>query len=65
MTTKIAVRINQEVVRTFTYTTPGNIALPEVGETLVHPKNEGSTITVQHRTFEYGEDRMKITLECI
>ena len=65
MTTKLAVRINQEVVRTFTYTTPGSMTLPEVGETLVHPKNEGATITVQHRTFEYGEDRMKITLDCI
>lgn len=65
MTTKVAVKINQDVVRTFTYTTPGNITLPEVGETLVHPKVEGSTVTVQRRTFEYGEDRMKIVLDCI
>jgi hypothetical protein len=65
MTTKIAVKINQEVVRTFTYATPGTITLPEVGETIVHPKTEGSTITVQHRTFEYGEDRLKITLDCV
>ena len=63
MTTKIAVRVNQESVRTFTYN--GQVPIPEIGESLVHPKSDGSSVSVQRRTFEYGEDRLKVTLDCV
>lgn len=62
MTTKITVKVNQELVRTFTYTAA--VPIPELGETVVHPKSDGSIIQVQKRTFEYGEDRLKVILDC-
>jgi hypothetical protein len=62
MTTKIAIRVKEERARTFTFT--GNIAVPNVGETVMHPRADGTVVTVQGRTFEYGENRLRVTLDC-
>jgi hypothetical protein len=64
MTIKIAIKVKEELVRTFTFSTQGSISLPNVGEIVAHPKSEGSFVTVQRRTFEYGEDRIRVTLDC-
>ncbi|HTW50152.1 MAG TPA: hypothetical protein VMD92_19495 [Acidobacteriaceae bacterium] len=62
MTTKIAIRVQEERARTFTFT--GNIAVPNIGETVMHPRSDGTVLTVQRRTFEYGENRLRVTLDC-
>jgi hypothetical protein len=63
MTTKIAIRVREERSRTFTFT--GNIAVPNIGETVAHPRADGTVVTVQRRTFEYGENRLRVTLDCV
>lgn len=62
MTTKIAIRIKEDRARTFTFT--GNMTIPNVGETVAHPRADGTMVTVQRRTFEYGENRLRVTLDC-
>jgi hypothetical protein len=62
MTTKIAIRVNDDRPRVFTFT--GNIAIPNVGEAVAHPRANGTVITVQRRTFEYGDNRLRVTLDC-
>jgi hypothetical protein len=62
MTTKIAIRVKDERPRTFTFT--GNMTIPDIGEAVAHPRSDGSMVTVQRRTFEYGENRLRVTLDC-
>jgi hypothetical protein len=62
MTTKIAIRVKDERARAFAFT--GSIAIPNVGETVAHPRADGTMVTVRSRTFEYGDDRLRVTLYC-
>jgi hypothetical protein len=62
MTTKIAIRVKEDRARTFTFT--GTMTIPNVGETVAHPRADGSLVTVQRRTFEYGDNRLRVTLDC-
>jgi hypothetical protein len=62
MTTKIAIRMMADRARVFTFT--GEVPIPNVGETVVHPRSDGTIVTVQRRTFEYGDNRLRVTLDC-
>lgn len=62
MTTKIAIRVKDDRPRIFTFT--GIMTIPEVGETVANPRLDGTMVTVQRRTFEYGENRLRVTLDC-
>jgi len=62
MTTKIAIRVKEERPRVFTFT--GEVPIPNVGETIAHPRSDGTILTVQRRTFEYGDNRLRVTLDC-
>jgi hypothetical protein len=62
MTTKIAIRVKEDRARVFTFN--GEVAIPNVGEAVVHPRSDGTIVTVQRRTFEYGDNRLRVTLEC-
>jgi hypothetical protein len=62
MTTKIAIRAKEDRPRVYTFT--GQVTVPNVGETVAHPRSDGSVLTVQRRTFEYGDNRMRVTLDC-
>jgi hypothetical protein len=64
MTVRIVIRLGGEIVKTFTYTSGGNLPVPEVGETLANPNLDGSVLTVDRRMFEYGQDSFRITLDC-
>jgi hypothetical protein len=58
------IRVNNEVARTCTFTSPGNLPCPEVGETVALPSLDGTIVTVQRRHFEYGQDSVRLTLDC-
>lgn len=64
MTIKVLVRTNEQLLRTFTFTHTTNVPVPQTGESVMNPKNEGEALKVEHRVFEYGTDRLKITLYC-
>lgn len=64
MTIKVLIRANDQVLRTFTFTHTTNVPVPNVGETVMHPKSENVPLRVDQRRFEYGTDRLKITLYC-
>lgn len=64
MTIKVLIRANDQLLRTFTFTHTTNVPVPQVGETVMNPKDEGESLKVDQRQFEYGTDRLKITLFC-
>lgn len=64
MTIKVLIRANDQLLRTFTFTHTTSVPVPGAGETVINPKNEGEPLRVDHREFEYGTDRLKITLYC-
>ena len=56
--------MHDQLLRTFTFTHTTNVPVPVVGETVMNPKDEGESLRVSERQFEYGTDRLKITLFC-
>lgn len=64
MTIKVLIRMHDQPLRTFTFTHTTNVPVPVVGETVMNPKDEGESLRVSERQFEYGTDRLKITLFC-
>lgn len=64
MTIKVLIRAQDQLLRTFTFTQTTNVPVPVVGETVMNPKDEKQSLTVNERQFEYGSDRLKITLFC-
>lgn len=64
MTIKVLIRAHDQLLRTFTFTHTTNVPVPVVGETVMNPKDEAQSLRVNERQFEYGTDRLKITLFC-
>ena len=64
MTIKVLIRAQDQLLRTFTFTHTTNVPVPVVGETVMNPKDEKESLKVNERQFEYGSDRLKITLFC-
>lgn len=64
MTIKVLIRANDQLLRTFTFTHTTSVPVPQVGEMVMNPKDEGESLKVDQRQFEYGTDRLKITLVC-
>lgn len=64
MTIKVLIRAQDQLLRTFTFTHTTNVPVPVVGETVMNPKDERESLKVNERQFEYGSDRLKITLFC-
>lgn len=64
MTIKVLIRANDQLLRTFTFTHTTSVPVPQAGESVMNPKNEGEALRVERREFEYGTDRLKITLYC-
>lgn len=64
MTIKVLIRSNDQLLRTFTFTHTTSVPVPEVGESVINPKDDTQSLHVDRREFEYGTDRMKITLFC-
>lgn len=64
MTIKVLIRANDQLLRTFTFTHTTSVPVPEVGESVLNPKDDAQSLHVDRREFEYGTDRLKITLFC-
>jgi len=64
MTIKVLIRANDQLLRAFTFTHTTSVPVPQAGESVMNPKNDEEALKVEHRVFEYGSDRMKITLYC-
>ena len=64
MTIKVIIRVNDQLLRTFTFTQTTSVPVPGVGEMVMNPKDEGVSLKVDQRQFEYGTNRLMITLFC-
>ncbi|HEX4004890.1 MAG TPA: hypothetical protein VHX60_01825 [Acidobacteriaceae bacterium] len=64
MTVRIMVRVDGVSAKTFTYTSPGNLPIPDIGETVANPNLDGTALQVERRHFEYGQDSVRVTLDC-
>jgi len=64
MTIDISLRIDDEFVQTIRYESPVSVPIPNVGEVVVNPQTDGLVVKVTRRIFEYGQDYIRVTLDC-
>jgi len=65
MTIDIALMIDDELVGIIRYESPVNVPIPNIGEAVVNPKTDGLVVKVSRRIFEYRQDYIRVTLDCV
>jgi len=57
--------IDDELVGIIRYESPVNVPIPNIGEAVVNPKTDGLVVKVSRRIFEYRQDYIRVTLDCV